>query len=124
MHIEIIDAQNAGRNYNYLVACLETKQALAIDPIAVEACLNVANQHGWQITHIVNTHEHIDHTAGNEAIRAATGAKLCAHYLAPIPGIDILLRADHALQIGNTVKFIVLDTQDIPCPMSVYLVMI
>jgi hydroxyacylglutathione hydrolase len=110
MHIEIIDAHNAGRNYNYLVVCLETKQALAIDPIAVDACLNIANQHGWQITHIVNTHEHIDHTGGNEAMRAATGAKLCAHYLAPIAGVDILLRADHSLQIGQTVKLIALDT--------------
>ncbi len=49
MHIEIIDAQNSGRNYNYLVACLETKQALAIDPIAVDACLSIANKHGWQL---------------------------------------------------------------------------
>lgn len=110
MHIEIIDAKNKGRNYNYLIACLETKQALAVDPIAVDACLNIAKQHGWQITHIVNTHEHIDHTGGNEAMRAATGAKLCAHYLAPIDNIDIKLRGDHSLQIGNTVKFEVLDT--------------
>ncbi len=110
MHIEIIDAKNPGRNYNYLVACLETKQALAIDPIAVEACLSVALRHGWTITHIVNTHEHADHTAGNAAMRVATGALLCAHYLAPIPNVDILLRADHTLQIGQTVKFVVLDT--------------
>jgi hydroxyacylglutathione hydrolase len=110
MHIEIIDAQNKGKNYNYLVACRETKEALAIDPIAVDACLNAAHQHGWKITHIVNTHEHIDHTGGNEAMRAATGAKICAHYLAPIANIDIPLRGDHTLQIGQTVKLVVLDT--------------
>ncbi|HLF67223.1 MAG TPA: hydroxyacylglutathione hydrolase [Gammaproteobacteria bacterium] len=110
MHIEIIDAQNAGRNYNYLVGCEKTKQALAIDPIAVEACLKIALKRGWTITHIVNTHEHGDHTAGNAAMKRATGAKLCAHYLAPIPDVDMLLRADHSLQIGQTVKFTVLDT--------------
>lgn len=110
MHIEIINAQNAGRNFNYLVACPETKEALVIDPIAVDACLSVAKQHGFKITHIVNTHEHRDHTEGNEAMRLSTGAKLCAHYLAPIADVDIKLRGDHTLQIGNTVKLIVLDT--------------
>ncbi len=110
MHIEIIDAQNTGRNYNYLVVCLKTKQALAIDPIAVDACLYSAQEKGWEITHILNTHEHLDHTGGNEAMRAATDAKLCAHYLAPIANIDIHLRADQTLQIGQTVKLIALDT--------------
>jgi hydroxyacylglutathione hydrolase len=110
MRIEIIDAQNRGRNYNYLIGCLKTKQALAIDPIAVDACLERAQSLGWRITHIVNTHEHIDHTGGNDAMREATGAKLCAHYLAPIKDIDIPLRADQMLQIGETVKLTVLDT--------------
>lgn len=110
MQIEIIDAQNRGRNYNYLIGCQKTKKALAVDPIAVDACLARAAELGWEITHIVNTHEHIDHTGGNEAMRAATGAKLCAHYLAPIANVDILLRGDHSLQIGETVKLEVLDT--------------
>lgn len=110
MHIEIINAENAGRNFNYIVACDVTKEALVIDPIAVDACLHVADKHGFKITHIVNTHEHRDHTEGNEAMRLSTGAKLCAHYLAPIADVDIKLRGDHSLQIGQTVKFTVLDT--------------
>ena len=76
MIVEQIWTGNANRNFNYLIACPETGEALAIDPLDHQKCLASAKQHGWTITQILNTHEHGDHTGGNQAMIAATGAKL------------------------------------------------
>jgi hydroxyacylglutathione hydrolase len=76
MIVERIWTGNAYRNFNYLIACPETGEALAIDPLDHEKCLAAAKAKGWQITQILNTHEHRDHTGGNEAMVAATGARL------------------------------------------------
>src|SRR4029450_7792756 len=57
---------NAYRNFNYLIACSETGEALAVDPLDYEKCLKAAKDEGWDITQILNTHEHRDHTGGNE----------------------------------------------------------
>jgi hydroxyacylglutathione hydrolase len=81
MIVERIWTGNAYRNYNYLIACPETGEALAIDPLDHRsACRGRA--HGWEITQILNTHEHHDHTGGNAEVVAATGAKLIAHHRA------------------------------------------
>ena len=82
MIVERIWTGNAYRNYNYLIACPESGEALAIDPLDHEKCLAAAKVKGWQITQILNTHEHHDHTGGNAAVVAATGAKVIAHHQA------------------------------------------
>ena len=79
MIAEPIWTGNNYRNYNYLIACAETGEALAIDPLDHAKCLQAAKDEGWTITQILNTHEHHDHTGGNAAVVAATGAKVLAH---------------------------------------------
>ncbi|MHA1567797.1 MAG: MBL fold metallo-hydrolase, partial [Alphaproteobacteria bacterium] len=90
MIVEQIWTGNAYRNFNYLIACEETGQAMAIDPLDHKKCLALARDKGWEITQVLNTHEHGDHTGGNKAVIAATGAKLLAHHNAKdkIPGMD------------------------------------
>ena len=39
MLIERVWAANRGRNFHYLIACPETREALAVDPLNAEACL-------------------------------------------------------------------------------------
>ena len=68
MIVKQIWTANAYRNFNYLIACSETGEALAIDPLDHEKCLKAAKNEGWQITQILNTHEHRDHTGGNDAL--------------------------------------------------------
>jgi hydroxyacylglutathione hydrolase len=103
---------NAYRNFNYLIACPETGEALAVDPLDHEKCLGAAKAAGWDITQVLNTHEHGDHTGGNAAVIAATGAKLLAHAGAKgkIPGIDRGLGAGDVIHIGKTVELECLDT--------------
>jgi hydroxyacylglutathione hydrolase len=110
MLVEQIWTGNNGRNFNYLVACSETGEALAIDPLDHEKCLARAKEKGWNITQILNTHEHRDHTGGNDQVVAATHAKLLAHHSANIQGIDRGLRAGDVIKIGKTAELECLDT--------------
>ena len=112
MIIEQIWTDNAYRNFNYLIVCPESGEALAIDPLDHEKCLGAAKANGWEITQVLNTHEHGDHTGGNEAVIKATGAKLLAHANAKdsIPGIDVGLSAGDVVVVGKTVELEALDT--------------
>jgi hydroxyacylglutathione hydrolase len=103
---------NSFRNFNYLIACTETGEALAIDPLEYRQCLDVAAGEGWQITQILNTHEHHDHIGGNAGMVAATNAKILAHAGAKgrIPDIDRGLAAGDVIKVGNTVELECLDT--------------
>jgi Zn-dependent hydrolases, including glyoxylases len=110
--IEQIWTGNAYRNFNYLIVCEETGEAVAIDPLDYKKCLGKAQAEGWTITQVLNTHEHGDHTGGNRAMIALTGAKLLAHEKAQdkIPGINRGLAAGDVITVGKTVELECLDT--------------
>jgi len=112
MKIERIWVGNSGRNFNYLIACPETGDALAIDPLDAGAVLAAAGRYGWRITQIINTHEHGDHTGGNAAVVAATGARVLAHTgnVGRIPGVDAGLSNGDEVVVGRSVRLTVLDT--------------
>jgi len=112
MIVEQIWTGNSYRNFNYLIACPETGDALAIDPLDHAKCLSRAREKGWKITQILNTHEHHDHTGGNAAMIAATGAKLIAHANAKdrIAKMDRGLNAGDIVRVGKTVELVALDT--------------
>jgi hydroxyacylglutathione hydrolase len=103
---------NSFRNFNYLIACGETGEALAVDPLDAEKCLKAAKDAGWNITQILNTHEHRDHTGGNPAVAKATGAKILAHKNARDTIADVArgLAAGDVIKVGKTVELEVLDT--------------
>ena len=112
MIVEQIWTGNAGRNFFYMVACSETGEAVAIDPIEPPQALAVAKERGWDITRVFNTHEHADHIAGNDETIAATGAKLIGPHNAGnrIPGIDEGVREGDHVRIGKTVDLEVIET--------------
>jgi hydroxyacylglutathione hydrolase len=112
MIIERIWTGNRLRNFNYLIACPETGEALAVDPLDHAKCLARAKEKGWDITQVLNTHEHGDHTGGNAPVIAATGAQLLAHRNAAnsIPGMDRGLAAGDMITVGKRVELLALDT--------------
>jgi len=112
MIVEQVWTGNAYRNFNYLVACPETGDALAIDPLDYNKCLDVARERGWSISQILNTHEHGDHTGGNKGVAAATGASIIAHKNAGtrIPNMDRGVAAGDVIKVGKTVELECLDT--------------
>ncbi len=112
MIVEQIWTGNAYRNFNYLIACPETGEALAVDPLDHKKCLALAADKGWTITQILNTHEHGDHTGGNGPVVEATGAKILAHNNAKnaIPNMSVGLGAGDIVKVGRTVELESLDT--------------
>tara|TARA_A100001037_G_C15034945_1_gene582772 strand:- start:253 stop:1044 length:792 start_codon:yes stop_codon:yes gene_type:complete len=112
MHVEQIWTGNAYRNFNYLIVCEDTGEALAVDPLDHEKCLKVAREQGWSITQVLNTHEHFDHIGGNQEVVDATGAKVLAHSNAKdaIPGLDRGLIAGDIVRVGASVELEALDT--------------
>jgi len=112
MIVEQIWTGNAYRNYNYLIACPHTGEAMAVDPLESQMCFDKAKEKGWNITKILNTHEHGDHTGGNLNLVKLTGAEVLAHEgaSANIPGMTIGLSEGDVLKIGKEVELEVLDT--------------
>lgn len=66
----------------YLVGDESSRTCALIDPaFDTRNILVEVNKGGYELTHIINTHCHSDHSAGNAAIMAATDAKLLIHEL-------------------------------------------
>ncbi len=106
----------------YLVGDPTSGTCALIDPaFDAEKILGEAERSGYRVTHVINTHCHSDHTAGNATIIAATGAKLLIHELdAPrlegilnasfsrilggkgSPGPDVLLKDGDIIRIGES----------------------
>ena len=112
MLVEQIAVNNSLRNYMYLIACPETREAAAIDPLDHATVLQRAKELGWTIRAVINTHEHHDHIGGNEAVIAATNATLYAHHNATdkIANVDVGLKAGDTINIGTSVELVALDT--------------
>ena len=112
MIVKQIWTANAYRNFNYLIACAETGDALAVDPLDSDKCIAAARDAGWEITQILNTHEHRDHTGGNDAVVAKTGAAILAHHNAAgkIANVSRGLQAGDLIKVGKTVELEAMDT--------------
>ena len=75
-------------------------------------CFDKAKENGWDITKILNTHEHGDHTGGNINLSNLTGAKVMAHKGATgnIPGMSVSLSEGDIIKVGKELELEVLDT--------------
>lgn len=112
MLVRQIWTDNPLRNFNYLIACPDTGDALVVDPLDVDQCLAVAAENSWNISQILNTHEHADHIGGNKAMVKATGATVTAHRNAGrrIPGMGRGVGAGDTIQVGTSVALDCMDT--------------
>lgn len=64
----------------YLVGDEKSRQCALIDPAFETAkILAMVEEEGYRVTHLINTHYHADHIAGNAAVKAATNAMLVIH---------------------------------------------
>jgi hydroxyacylglutathione hydrolase len=76
-------------NYAYLVKT--GSHCAVIDPSEPEPVKAALKKRGWNLTHILNTHHHLDHTGGNLALKQEFNALVVGPEKdsARIPGIDI-----------------------------------
>ena len=90
-------------NYVYLAHEPQTGATAVVDPAVVDPVLAAADEKGWAITHIINTHHHGDHTGGNLEIKAKTGCTIVGSKTDRdrIPGIDIELVDGGEFMLGE-----------------------
>jgi len=77
-------------NYGVLIRDSEHNVTAAIDAPDANAVAAALAEQGWRLTHILTTHHHGDHTAGNAGLKAQTGCTIVGPRAeaAKIPGID------------------------------------
>lgn len=90
-------------NYGVLIHDPQSKATAAIDAPEAAAVLQALDTTGWRLTHLLNTHHHGDHTAGNMAVKEATGCTIVGPRAeaSRIPGIDIELGDGDVYEFGG-----------------------
>jgi len=76
----------------------------AIDPAESEPVLAALAEKGWRLTHILNTHHHIDHVGGNLKLKEKTGCIVVGAKRDKdrIPGITVELADGDTFHFGET----------------------
>jgi hydroxyacylglutathione hydrolase len=100
--LEVVRVPALSDNYVWLVHDSLSGETAVVDPAEAAPVLAAAEQRGWRIGQIWNTHWHGDHIGGNAAIVAATGAKVTAPRaeLAKIPAVDRAVGEGDRVHLG------------------------
>ena len=77
-------------NYGVLIHDADSKLTAAIDAPEAGAVAAALGERGWVLTHILTTHHHGDHTAGNLPLKRSSGCTIIGPRAeaAKIPGLD------------------------------------
>ena len=76
--MEIVAVPVLTDNYVWLIRDPETRETAAVDPSVADPVLEAVAAQSLQLTQVLNTHWHPDHTGGNGAIQETTGAPIIA----------------------------------------------
>jgi hydroxyacylglutathione hydrolase len=100
--LQIVRIPALSENYIWLVHDDASGETMVVDPAEAAPVLAEADQRGWQIGAIWNTHWHPDHTGGNAAIKEAHGATVIAPAAeaARIPTADRLVAEGDRVSLG------------------------
>nr|ACU18557.1 unknown [Glycine max] len=98
-------------NYAYLLHDVDTGTVGVVDPSEAVPVIDALSRKNRNLTYILNTHHHHDHTGGNVELKARYGAKVIGSGTDKkrIPGIDIHLNdgdkwmfAGHEVRVKDT----------------------
>jgi len=98
--LEIVAVPAFADNYLWLVHDPGSGETAVVDPGDAAPVLVAAEERGWRIGQVWNTHWHPDHTGGNQTVVAATGATLSA----PAAEVSKIANIDVALKDGDRVR--------------------
>ncbi|XP_059654697.1 hydroxyacylglutathione hydrolase 1, mitochondrial-like isoform X2 [Cornus florida] len=107
LQIELVPCLND--NYAYLLHDVDTGTVGVIDPSEAAPIIDILSRKNHNLTYILNTHHHSDHTGGNMELKERYGAKVIGSGIDKdrIPAIDIALNdGDKWMFAGHEVLII------------------
>jgi hydroxyacylglutathione hydrolase len=109
MSLEVVRIPVLSDNYVWLVRESTSEIVTVIDPAVAEPVLAKADELGWTITQIWNTHWHPDHTGGNAGIQAATNCTIVgpAAEAPRIPTLQIPIGGGDTIALGASVARVI-----------------
>ncbi|MHC4104329.1 MAG: hydroxyacylglutathione hydrolase [Planctomycetota bacterium] len=98
--VSVVTIPAFGDNYIYLYR-YDKNNALAVDPCDSSAVLNSLNEHNLNLTTILITHHHWDHTGGVSDLKKKTDCEVIGADKRRIPAIDRVVDDKQVLTMGN-----------------------
>ncbi|EZP72046.1 Hydroxyacylglutathione hydrolase [Sphingomonas paucimobilis] len=101
--LEVVRIPVLKDNYVWMMHDHAGGDTVVIDPAVADPVLKEAEERGWTIGQIWNTHWHPDHVGGNAAIKAATGCAISgpAAEAEKIGTLDRLVGEGDSVSIGS-----------------------
>jgi len=99
-------------NYAYLLIDEETKEAAAVDVYDVAKVTRKATEEGVQITALLTTHHHNDHSGGNSEFARSNKGVIVYGGSSSVPALTDEIKDGDTFKIGNNVNVKCLAT---PC---------
>ena len=111
MQIHSLFTYNELRYFTYAIE-LENRYCLILDPWDSDQVNEFLKSNDLKLQTIINTHEHWDHTRGNEALVSEHGCEVWAHTngKGKIPGLTRTLEAGEAIDLEPGIQMLVMDT--------------
>jgi len=103
MQIKQIYTHGPYRNFSYLIISKNKEQVFCVDPFDGGQIEQILENDGIKLTAIINTHEHGDHTCGNQYLIDRYGVEVWAHEKAKdkITSIGNYLKHNQIIELGN-----------------------
>jgi glyoxylase-like metal-dependent hydrolase (beta-lactamase superfamily II) len=106
-----IEQISVGDNFSYVIYCPTTKKAVLVDPgYDPDKAMDFIEKNDLKLEHIINTHHHGDHTAGNSSVQNKCSCDIIASSLDKnhaARGVSKFVNDGEELQLGKvTLRFI------------------
>jgi hydroxyacylglutathione hydrolase len=103
MALQIERIPTFGDNYTYLLVCDETNEAAVVDAPEFEPVVKRVEARGANVTKILSTHHHPDHSMANPQLAEKYGAPVYGHASdeGRLPGLTDGLEEGDTVSVGN-----------------------
>ena len=94
--------EGGNRNFAYIVGCPAQKVAALIDPaFQPDRLVKMAQDAGYRITHLLNTHGHPDHINGNDRVTELVPGIIVGAHPLELNNPPLVLNGGDTVQLGN-----------------------